>query len=155
MLRRCVLMFLMLGGESACAYRTPSVHVPSATPPLAPDSLRCAEIVVVDGAGGISAASRIVHVQRSARAILTDTKWPASSIAEPTRVILRVRVDQARDVFDERRLAAAADAEVTDADDGPREPAPTTGMTRVPAAPPRGRRAVETAERADQLERAR
>jgi len=47
-----------------------------------------------------------------------------------------LRDQQPCDVLDDRRLAAAADAQVADADDGARQAMPERGVACVPGAPP-------------------
>ena len=62
-------------------------------------------------------------------------------------------LQHARQIVDHRRLAAAADAQVADADDGAGQTFLPRGIARVPRPPPRGGRAVHRAEGSDQCTR--
>ncbi len=68
------------------------------------------------------------------------------SAAEHTRA-MSTRDEHLRDALHGRRLAAAADPQVADADDGAGEPAPTIRIARVPPPPPGGGGAVHRAQR--------
>ena len=70
---------------------------------------------------------------------------PAVAARQDRRAARRCSSEQPRDVRDDRRLAAAADAQVADADDRPRQPAPARRIARVPlraATPPPRRTAA-------------
>src|SRR5215510_8946947 len=94
-------------------------------------------------AGVVDAGKHSRAVRHNRRA---GTGMPSPISSRENRRPLPRRRQQPRDVLDERRLAAAADGKIAHADDRPREPAPTIGMTRIPAAPTGGRRTVNRAQ---------
>src|SRR3984893_10085471 len=90
--------------------------------------------------------ARFVEIGMNCRAVGHDGDTRAHDApcvsARQYRRALALPDEQPGDVRDDRCLTAAADAQVTHADDGPLEPLPAGGVRGVPAAPPGGCGAV-------------
>ena len=97
---------------------------------------------LVAGNGKIRDDARAVGDDRDAVA-----RRSARVAARQYRRPLAVLEQQPRDVLDDRRLAAAADAKISDTDDRTFQLATALRMLCVPLATPCGSRAVERAER--------
>jgi hypothetical protein len=78
-------------GVGACAYATPSVHVPESVPPLSVTELNAAEITVVDPKNGVDRETE-GEVRNQTASILSRARRPPGTSAGATRMLVRVEL---------------------------------------------------------------